>query len=207
MNGVMEKGMRVARVVVVCMMAWILPVVAMGQPEWKDVVLKNGKRFGLSATAPTVQYYIMDPITGDKVMKTEELGKMPLTVDGEKVYTIREVKTDKRDSEVWNYLIDQIVLKLQDATLPDGKGWFYLHNIVLDKDGKIIYCDIEGYKFLDEKSGMMRSINADGYEGVLADAPKIVGKVDGKPVYFMMGTGEGKVKFAVRKGTISVVNN
>jgi hypothetical protein len=193
--------------VVVCVLAGLVPVVAMGQPEWKDVVLRNGKRFGLAATAPTVQFYVRDPLTGDEVMKTEELGKMPLTVDGEKVYTIREVKTDKPDSEVWNYLIDQILLKLQEAGLQDGNGWLYLHNIVLDKDGKIIYCNMEGYKFLDEKSGMMRSINADGYEGVLADAPKVVGKVDGKPVYFMMGTGEGKVKFAVRKGKVSAVNN
>jgi hypothetical protein len=139
MNGVIVKSMRMARVVVVCMMVWMLPVVAMGQPEWKDVVLKNGKRFGLSATAPTVQYYVRDPLTGDEVMKTEELEKMPVTVDGEKIYTLKEVKTYKPESELWNYLIDQIVLKLQEARLQDGNGWLYLHNIVLDKDGKIIY--------------------------------------------------------------------
>ena len=206
MIGVIVKSMRMARVVVVCMMVWMLPVVAMGQPEWKDVVLKNGKRFGLSATAPTVQFYVRDPLTGDEVMKTEELEKMPVTVDGEKIYTIKEVKTYKPESELWNYLIDQIVLKLQEARLQDGKGWFYLHNIVLDKEGKIIYCTIEGLK-LEDKDGIVRLINVRGLEGVLVDAPKIVGKVDGKPVYFMMGTGEGKVKFAVRKGKVSVVND
>lgn len=204
MNGVIVKGMIVARVVVVCMMAWMLPVVAMGQPEWKDVVLKNGRRIGLAATAPTVRYYIMDPITGDKVMKTEELEKTPVTVDGEKIYTTKEVKTHQPVSELWNYLIDQIVVKLQEARLQDGNGWLYVHNIVLDKEGKIIYCTIEGLK-LEGDDGIVRLINVQGLDGVLVDAPKVVGTVEGKPVYFMMGTGEGKVKFAVRKGTISVV--
>lgn len=192
--------------VVVCVLAVLVPVVAMAQPEWKDVVLKNGKRFGLAATAPTVHYYIMDPITGDKVMKTEELEKMPVTVDGEKIYTTKEVKTYQPVSELWNYLIDQIVLKLQEARLQDGNGWVYLHNIVLDKEGKIIFCTIEGLK-LEDNDGIVRLINARVLEEVLMDAPKVVGKVDGKPVYFMMGTGEGKVKFAVRKGKVSVVNN
>ena len=192
--------------VVVCVLAVLVPVVAMAQPEWKDVVLKNGKRFGLSATAPTVQFYVRDPLTGDEVMKTEELEKMPVTVDGEKIYTIGEVKTYKPVSELWNYLIDQIVVKLQEARLPDGKGWLYLHNIVLDKDGKIIYCNIEGLK-LEDKDGIVRLINVRGLEGVLVDAPKVVGKVDGKPVNFTLGTGEGKVKFAVWKGKVSVVNN
>ena len=91
--------------VVVCVLAGLVPVVAMAQPEWKDVVLKNGRRIGLAATAPTVRYYVMDPITGDKVMKTEELEKMPVTVDGEKIYTIKEVKTNKPVSELLNYLI------------------------------------------------------------------------------------------------------
>jgi hypothetical protein len=187
-------------------LAGLVPVVAVAQPEWKDVVLRNGKRFGLAATAPTVQFYVRDPLTGDEVMKMEELEKMPVTVDGEKIYTIKEVKTYKPISEVWNYLIDQIELKLQEARLQDGNGWLYLHNIVLDKEGKIIYCTIEGLK-LEENDGMVRLINVRGLEGVLVDAPKMVGKVDGKPVYFMMGTGEGKVKFAVRKGKVSIVNN
>jgi hypothetical protein len=192
--------------VVVCVLAGLVPIVAVGQPEWKDVVLKNGKRFGLSATAPTVQFYVRDPLTGDEVMKMEELEKMPVTVDGEKIYTIKEVKTYKPVSELWNYLIDQIVVKLQEARLQDGNGWLYLHNIVLDKDGKIIYFTIEGLK-LEDNDGMVRLINVRGLEGALVDAPKVVGKVDGKPVYFMMGTGEGKVKFAVRKGKVSIVNN
>lgn len=192
--------------VVVCVLAVLVQVVAMAQPEWKDVVLKNGKRFGLYATAPTVQFYVRDPLTGDEVMKTEELEKMPVTVDGEKIYTIKEVKTYKPVSELWNYLIDQIVLKLQEARVQDGNGWLYLHNIVLDKDGKIIYCNIEGLK-LEDKDGIVRLINVRGLDAVLVDAPKIVGKVDGKPVYFMMGNGEGKVKFAVWKGKVSVVNN
>ena len=173
MNGVIVKGMIVARVVVVCMMAWMLPVVAMGQPEWKDVVLKNGRRIGLAATAPTVRYYIMDPITGDKVMKTEELEKTPVTVDGEKIYTTKEVKTHQPVSELWNYLIDQIVVKLQEARLQDGNGWLYVHNIVLDKEGKIIYCTIEGLK-LEGDDGIVRLINLQGLDGVLVDAPKVV---------------------------------
>ncbi len=192
--------------VAVCVLAGLVPVVAVAQPEWKDVVLRNGKRFGLAASAPTVQFYVRDPLTGDEVMKTEELEKMPVTVDGEKIYTIKEVKTYKPISEVWNYLIDQIELKLQEARLQDGNGWLYLHNIVLDKEGKIIYCTIEGLK-LEENDGMVRLINVRGLEGALVDAPKMVGKVDGKPVYYMMGTGEGKVKFAIRKGKVSVVNN
>ncbi len=190
--------------VVVCALAVLVPVVAMAQPEWKDVVLKNGIRFGLAATAPTVEFYVRDPITGSIDLKTEELGRMPVTVDGERIYTIREVKTDKPVSEVLNYLKIYMINKLQEAKLPDGKGSFYMHNIVVDKYGKIIYCDIEMLK-LEEKDGSIRTINQSGYDSIIKDAPSIVAQVSGKPVYAILdSTGRGRVPFIISKGQVSL---
>jgi hypothetical protein len=176
----------------------------MGQPEWKDVVLRNGKRFGLSPDAQCVQFLVQDPITGNIDMKTEELGRTPLTVDGEKIYTLREVKTDKPQSEVWNYLIGEVINKLQQAKLPDGKGSFYMHNVVLDKYGKIIYFDIERLR-LEEKGGSVRSINTFGYDSIIKDAPSIVAQVSGKPVYAILDSkGRGRVPFIISNGEVSV---
>lgn len=191
-----------AKTLMLSMAVMLLSQFVIAQPEWKDVVLKNGKRFGLSAYAQTVQFYIQDSITGDKVLKTEELGKTPLTVDGEKIYTAREVKTNKPELDLWHYLGLQIIIKLQHSKLPKGNGWFYLHNIVIDKEGKIIYCDIEGQKF-EDTDGIVRSFSLPSTDTIIANAPRVVAQVAGKPVYAIVGTGEGKFTFNIQFNHLS----
>jgi hypothetical protein len=75
-----------------------------------------------------------------------EKGK-PQTLNGEKIYNSHSMTATgpayrNKDTSLHFYILSS--LKNEFNALPDGVYNFYLNDIVVDKDGKIVYCSYDG---------------------------------------------------------------
>lgn len=104
-------------------------------------VLFNGNVFELSP-GKTDTVSVFDPVTNQKLIKIIKHHAYPLTMNGRKIYNWDELgvapKPPYTDSSFAAYLFKGLEKEL--AQLPDGSYPIDLYNIVIDTNGKAVYC-------------------------------------------------------------------
>lgn len=134
----------------------------------------RGNVFELSSlTVDTV--FVQDPVTGNMLLKIAEHEPVPVKMNGDTIYqsyalnhtvgaglnTITS-KSSLKAEAIRLYLLDNMKDELKK--LDNGKYWLGITNVVVDKNGDIVYFDYSG---LQTESPMIKNVGTNNIDLVL----------------------------------------
>ena len=162
-----------------------------------NVVTYRGNKFTLIAL-PNDTVTMIDPVTGKEVTKIimhDTIPNYPDKVNGEKIYPNWTLQTPATVNAANGKIEEYLVKKLTPTfnKLPDGNYYLDISNVVVDKNGKVIYYNYGGFREYDHNDdndsnpkipkNILDAISKK-IDPLMANAPKMnPGKVDGKNVF------------------------
>ncbi len=175
--------MRLLVLVVMC-----LPFVVWGQEfENKDYSLggiefsRKGYKFVKAEKSEGLDtMFIQDPITGDVIMKTRPSNPVPATMNGKKIYKLKEVTTPPQaiigTQPLAEYLLDNLKGTIREFKVDSLTIKIELKNIIVDEKGTIVYFEFGSVKgwWEDETIRTLgRGELGDKIESLLSKAPSM----------------------------------
>lgn len=129
---------------------------------------------------------IVDPVTGGEITKYIKRPPMPETINGIKIYKPAELTTQPQGYTQNGMLQDYVFRKISGMLneLPDGTYDLDISSLVIDKNGKIVYYEGEGFRQYNNRvPDRTRDAIAAKIDEILYDAPAMKpGQVNGNSV-------------------------
>ncbi len=121
----------------------ILAIVNSAFSQAPAIVSINGNALEMSAKANDT-IYVQDPVTGNKLTRVTK--PKPLNLNGEKIYTASELTSAPKYTGDEGHYHTLIFNKLQKELnkLNDGIYYFSIDNMVINKEGKLVYFTFGG---------------------------------------------------------------
>jgi hypothetical protein len=101
---------------------------------------------------------VVDPVTGDEMMKIRSTDPEPETINGKRIYRYDAVTTPPQPYASKGTIESYLLTKLADdlGKLPDGIYRIELHQVVIDEKGKVIYYNYAGIVSRDKGGKAIR---------------------------------------------------
>src|SRR5690606_19558716 len=129
-----------------------------------NTVTYRGNVFELSSLAIDT-FMVQDPATGEMILRIARREPVPVKINGDTIYqdyALRDMigkgletvtsQSTLKASGMRLYLLDN--LKKEISKLHDGNYWLGISNVIVDKNGKVVYYDYAG---LQTKSPMIQN--------------------------------------------------
>lgn len=171
----------------------------------------TGYSFSYATEGVIDEQILLDPVQGKEVKKITE-GPLPATMNGKKIYELKEVTTVPTPRPVnmpaEEYILYNIKQDKNLKELPDGTLYIHLRNIVVDENGKIRYFNYSGTRFSSVRDIAMRSVNDDNIiqqlKTLVANAPAMQpAMLNGKKVPVRLNTALTDYKVVVKDHVLS----
>ncbi len=137
-----------------------------------DEVIYKNNHFGLAYLGMTDTIVVTDPVTGDETIKVLEF-QQPVSINGKKIYASDKVSKSAlpANKSLDDYLINKVKTDPNLKWIDEGLLRLYLHYIILDEKGKVVYYSFDGLKYR-MKDQTVRSLNYDSIiDTLLTTAP------------------------------------
>lgn len=172
-----------------------------------EIITFNGNQIEFSDKPTIDTIYAEDPITGEITMMLTQRAPEPIKLNGEKIYTPAELNRQASEGEgstrrsaatlqtVKTYLLtnmDDFISKLED-----GRYYFTMDHIIVDKEGQIVYYNIGGLQHQKSRTIKAEKVSDELAERfkrtageVLKNSPKYrAGVFEGRPVNSVLLNG------------------
>jgi len=149
----------------------------------------RGNTFEFSEASPKDTVMILDPVTGKERMVVTELSPKPIKMNGEKIYSHNDLEGTRPSmgkpvnqeagftaGNIKEYLVSNLSKEL--AKLSDGDYNFKIENIVIDKNGKVVYFEYGGINLgnMMIHDGSTNNIKQVSFSNISPDLQKEIAK-------------------------------
>lgn len=182
----------------------------------------NVIEFATEGTADTL--WVEDPVTGDLAMAVSHRDPMPIKLNGVRIYNEFDFtpgawdqsKGTPANSNLSIHILKVYLLSSMNKLikqLDDGRYFFRLSHVVLNKEGKIIYYNLSKLQCVTTQDERAVEVNeklsekfADAVKTIIENSPKYQpARYDGKHVPCLVKGGEGTLSFSVKDGKLSSI--
>lgn len=155
---------------------------------------------------------VVDPVTGDQIMKVRQHVLNPVVANGEPIYHYADVtkhSEQRRDREpLEDYILHKLAKRLK--ALPDGSYRIKMDNMVVNKDGEIVYYELDGIVGIDGHAWYRDAMFVPAtiklpidneVKAIVNNAPSLKpAKINGKRVYYFADVYLGDIIIDMKDG-------